>query len=505
MSAPIWPPPDPRPPTGGQTPAAGSQRPPRNAASPSRTAVSISAAGPWTRLPDDHDPRHDDPVLQDGVFRAAVAAINTALAERLAAAEGDQVRAWAVITAAVRDWAEQQATGGRLLLGAADRSRLAEAVWAERFGFGPLQPYLADDRVEQIDVNGPGEVWVRYAGTGKVAVPAIADTDEEVTDLVRRICARAGGAREFSPARPMVNVSLGVGVRMTATMRVTPGTHISIRKHRMLAVTLEDLVAGGTLDEIQAAFLTAAVRARLDIMITGGQAVGKTTFLRALASVFDPMERVVTLESEEELYLKQVGHLQDVAPLEAKEANQEGVGAITLFDLFPQALRMNADRILVGEVRHREMLALLQAINAGAEGTITTLHANSGEEVFGRILTLCAYAPGAPRPDDLFRLIGRAVDLVVHLKRDRASGDRFVSEIIEVLPPGSTPEPSINRIFKPGPGGRAVPTGFTPKVIDELEAEGFDRRLLATRPDRPPNGHTVSSLAGWNRPPGGDR
>ncbi|MGP4030111.1 CpaF family protein [Actinomadura sp. 3N407] len=416
--------------------------------------------------------------LDDDALRTAVKHINTVLDEVLLDAEPDDTRTRLAVAEQVRSWAQQQANAGRILLPATEQQRVTRAVLDDRFGLGVLQPLLDDADIEEIDINGPRQVWLRYAGARKAPGPAIAESDDELADKVRRWAARTASPREFSSARPLLNVALGVGVRMAATMSVTTGTHVSIRKQRLMKVTLDELVGRGTIDQALHAFLAAAVRARLDILVTGGVAAGKTTFLRALCSEFDPSERIITLESERELYLDHLGRHEDVVSFEAREANQEGVGAITLTDLIPQVLRMNPDRILVGEVRHAEMLALLQAIDNGLEGSLTTLHANSGPEVFGRLLTLCAYADQHPEPTDLFRLIGRAVDLVVHLRRDHRTGQRYVSEAIEVLEPADGHEPAINRIFVPGPEGQAVPAGVTPKRVEELELAGFDRRLL---------------------------
>jgi Flp pilus assembly CpaF family ATPase len=415
-------------------------------------------------------------------FRAAVKEINAALDDQIAAVDGDLTRARIVVADHVRAWAQARATAGRPLLAAAEHSRLVSAVMDERFGLGAVQSLLADPEVEEIDINGPHQVWVHYAGGRKEQGPPVADSDDELADKVRRWASRAASAREFSSARPLLNVAQDVGVRMAATMSVTTRTHVSIRRQRLMDVTLDELVGRGSIDEVLRQFLAAAVRARLDILVTGGVAAGKTTLLRALCSEFDLGERIITLESERELYLDHLDRHADVVSYEARAANQEGIGAITLVDLIPQVLRMNPDRILVGEVRHSEMLALLQAVDNGLEGSLTTLHANSGAEVFGRILTLCAYAEHHPEPADLFRLIGRAVDLVVHLRRDRTTGHRYVTEVLEVLEPADSHEPAINRIFVAGPEGRAVPTGITPKAAGELEAAGFDRRLLSSRP-----------------------
>ncbi|TDC79744.1 CpaF family protein [Actinomadura sp. 7K507] len=473
-----WPPPDQIPVM--PQPARQAEHAPERGPTAPRTASGGAAGGAWRPRPTAGAAPAAKPEdrLDDAAVRAAVKHINAALDEVLLDADPDATRTQLAVVEQVKAWAQQQANAGRMLLPAAEQTRLTRAVLDERFGLGVLQPLLDDDDIEEIDVNGPGQVWLHYAGARKVPGPPVAESDAELADKVRRWAARAASPREFSAARPLLNVALGVGVRMAATMSVTTGTHVSIRKQRLMDVTLDKLVGRGTIDETLHAFLAAAVRARLDILVTGGVAAGKTTFLRALCSEFDPEERIVTLESERELYLDRLDRHDDVVSFEAREANQEGIGAITLVDLVPQVLRMNPDRILVGEVRHAEMLALLQAIDNGLEGSLTTLHANSGAEVFGRILTLCAYAERHPEPADVFRLVGRAVDLVVHLRRDPRTGHRYVSEIVEVLEPADAHEPAINRIFTPGPDGRAVPAGITPKLVGELEAAGFDRRLL---------------------------
>jgi pilus assembly protein CpaF len=467
----LWPPhppgarpADPAPPGPARNPAVNGGRVP-----------AAAGAGLWTHLPG------SGTGVPGREFTLAVAEINAVLDEVIAQIGGDDEQIRAAIAGQVRAWAQQRAAAGRPVLAAADHARLLRAVTDLRLGFGPLQPYLDDPTVEEISVNGPGTVWVTYTGGRKELGPPVAASDEELTELVRRAAARSVNPREFSTARPMLNVALRPGVRMAATLGVCDQTTVSVRKQQLMDVTLDDLVGRGTIDETLQAFLAAAVRARLDMMVTGAVAAGKTTFLRALCAEFDPAERVITLESEKELYLDLLTDRHpDTVAYEAREANQEGAGAVSLVDLMPQVLRMSPDRVLVGEVRHMEMLALLQAIDNGLEGSLTTLHANTGKQVFGRILTLCSYCPDRLDAADTFRLVGRAIDLVVHLRRDRRSGFRYVSEIVEVLEPAEKIEPATNTIFAPGADGRAVPTGYTPALIEQLEAEGFNRRLLTT-------------------------
>jgi Flp pilus assembly CpaF family ATPase len=491
----LWPPPPPSP-----QPSPPSSRPPSAATGSwawAQGRPGVSASGPWPHLPSTGDA--GEPQWQGEEFSAAVRAVNARLDEELAAADGDATRARLAIAEQVRAWAHQQAATGQLIT-AADQGRLVKAVIDERFGLGALQPFLDDPEVEEIDVNGPGQVWIHYADGHKEPGPPVAASEDELADKVRRWAARAASAREFSPARPLLNVALGVGVRMAATMSVTARTHVAIRKQRLMDITLADLVGYGTLDETLRWFLAAAVDARLDLLITGGVNAGKTTLMRALCAQFDPAERVITLESERELHLDHLPRHDDVVSFEAREANQEDIGALTLVDMFPQVLRMRPDRVLVGEVRHAEILALLQAIDNGLTGSMTTLHANSGAEVFGRILTLCGYSGHHLDPAEVFRLVGRAIDLTIHLHRDPATGHRYITEICEVLEPAEGAEPALNRIFAPGPDGRAVPTGVTPACLPALEAAGFDRHLLAGHQLGPglAQGHALGNVRGFS-------
>ena len=206
-------------------------------------------------------------------------------------------------------------------------------------------------------------------------------SNEDLISLVR-----TGGLRdtqtrrEFSEARPLLNAGLGGMVRLSAVMSVTRDVHVSARFHRLTAITLPDLTGPPwlTLSPALAHFLQACVRAHVNILVTGGVDAGKTTLLRALCSAVDPDERIATLESDRELFLDLLpGQHLDVVPFEARQANSEGVGAIDLHDLIPQALRMNPRRIIVGEVRDQEIRPMLEAMNSGQEGSMATLHANS--------------------------------------------------------------------------------------------------------------------------------
>jgi Flp pilus assembly CpaF family ATPase len=238
----------------------------------------------------------------------------------------------------------------------------------------------------------------------------------------------------------------------------------------------------GTIDATLAAFLAAAVRGRCNIIVTGGVNAGKTTLLRALAGEIPPGERVATLESEYELYLHELATHPDVIAFEAREANSEGAGGISLHDLIAHALRHNPRRILVGEVRRGEIMPMLEAMNSGQEGSMCTLHANSPTEAFDRILILGLRGGLALAERAIHILVGMAVDLIVHVRRgyDGTRTVRYVSEILEVMPPGDTERPAVNRLFLPDPRtGRAMAahTASAP-MLGKLAAAGFDPGLL---------------------------
>jgi Flp pilus assembly CpaF family ATPase len=387
-----------------------------------------------------------------------------------------------LIRDAARAWAERRARSGMPVPSPADREALAQAVYDQRYGLGPLATYLRDPAVENIDVNGCDQVWITYATGERVLAPPIAASDDALIELCRTWAARGGQtSRDFSAAAPLVNVALTGGARLTATMAVTPRPCLSVRRHGQLDVTLSRLVQLGTVDQTVAAFLAAAVRSRCNIIVTGGVNAGKTTMLRALASEIPPGERVATLETEYELYLHGTARHPDVIAFESREANSEGVGGISLHDLIAHALRHNPQRILVGEVRRSEIMPMLEAMNSGQDGSMCTLHANSPGEAFDRILILGLRGGLALAERAIHILVGLAVDLIVHVRRryDGHRTVRYVSEILEVMAPGDTDRPSVNRLFLPGSTGLAAAAHSpSPGMLARLQAAGFQPAML---------------------------
>jgi Flp pilus assembly CpaF family ATPase len=398
----------------------------------------------------------------------------------------DQADVMPLIRDAARAWSQRQLRQGNPVPGAGALETLAQAVHDQRYGLGPLAAYLRDPDVENVDVNGCDGVWVTYSTGERVAAAPIAANDDALADMIRTWAARGGQtARDFSAASPLVNVALAGGARLTATMSVTPRPCLSLRRHGQLDVTLANLIKLGTIDQVTAGFLAAAVKSRCNIIVTGGVNAGKTTMLRALASEIHPSERIATLESEYELYLHNRDRHPDVIAFEARDANSEGAGSVSLHDLIAHALRHNPQRILVGEVRRGEIMPMLEAMNSGQEGSMCTLHANSPGEAFDRILILGLRGGLALAERAIHILVGMAVDLIVHVRK-RYDGQRtlrFVSEILEVMPPGDTERPAVNRLFLPeGPGGRAVAAHTpSPGMLARLEGGGFNPALLDQR------------------------
>jgi Flp pilus assembly CpaF family ATPase len=420
--------------------------------------------------------------LGDPRLRRGVEEVLAVVADRLEDGARREV-ALPLIADAVRTWAERQVRAGAPVPSPADREALAQAVYDQRYGLGPLAQYLRDPRVENVDVNGCDEVWVTYATGERVIGAPVAASDEALIAMIRNWAARGGQtARDFSAASPLVSVALTGGARLTATMSVTPRPCVSLRRHGQLDVTLARLVQLGSIDLTLASFLAAAVRSRCNIIVTGGVNAGKTTLLRGLAAEIPPGERVATLESEYELFLHGTPQHPDVIAFEAREPNSEGAGGISLQDLIAHALRHNPQRILVGEVRRSEIMPMLEAMNSGQEGSMCTLHANSPAEAFDRILILGLRGGLTLAERAIHILVGMAIDLIVHVRKrhDGQRTVRYVSEILEVMPPGDTERPTVNRLFLPaGPDGRAAAAHTpSPQLLARLSAAGFDPALL---------------------------
>ena len=379
-------------------------------------------------------------------------------------------------------YAQERINAGTPVLEAADEDELAESVMALLFGLGRLQPLVDDSDIENINVNGCDGVWLKYADGTKLPGPPVADSDEELIELIRVIGSRMGLAeRRFDAANPQLDLQLPDGSRLSAVMGVSARPALSIRRHRFVRVTLDDLVGLGAIDEELKAFLAAGVKARRNIVVAGGTNAGKTTMLRALASEIPPNERLVTIENSLELGLDTDPELHpDAVALEAREANAEGEGAITMAQLVRRGLRMDPSRVIVGEVLGEEVLSMLEAMSQGNDGSMCTIHANSSDSVFRRIATYAIKSAERLPVEATNLLIAGALDFVVFIdQRDETPvggrHHRYVSSVREVIDAEGTMVIS-NEVFQPGSDGRAVAAAPI-RCQEDLMRHGYARML----------------------------
>jgi pilus assembly protein CpaF len=398
--------------------------------------------------------------------------------------------------------ADERAYARRLIAGALDdeaRRRLradlpplpgqvedeiARQAFDRLFGLGRLQRYLDDERITDIHVQGCDTVWLKHVDGSRHAGEPVAASDAELIGLLRTAAARAGRTeRRFDSSQPELNLRLPDGSRLFAIMDVSARPSLTIRKHQFDLAYLADLKARGTLDRPLEALLRAAVLARKSIVIGGGIGCGKTTLMRALINEIPPDERLVTIEDALELDIDRFERLHpNVVTLEAREPNMEGHGGITLEQLVRMGLRMDPDRVFLGECRGSEVLPMLLAMSQGQDGSMCTIHANTARGVFRRLQMYAMLPPHRLTPPDTAMLIANAVDLVIHLdqQRDPTTGTtrRIATSVLEVRDVDGT-EVVANEVFRPGPDGRAVPTGtMHDETLAALETVGFDRTLL---------------------------
>ncbi|TDB96923.1 ATPase, T2SS/T4P/T4SS family [Actinomadura sp. 7K534] len=398
----------------------------------------------------------------------------------------DRPQARQLIEAQVRVWAHEQMAAGRVT-SASEQRRVAQQVFDRRFGLGALQPFLERSDVENIVVNGCRQTWISYTDGSKEPGPPVAETDKDLIEWVQLLARRGNTGREFSHASPLLDVALNDGVRLAVVGWVSRHPHLAIRVHRLVDITLRQLTDLGTLTPPLEQFLRAAIAARRNIIVCGEVNTGKTTLVRALAGEIPPQERVITLESDFELFLDdpRLAHRHhDVVALEARQANSEGTGEVRLQDLVPACLRLNPDRVIVGEARHGELAPMLEVMYSGARGSMCTLHVHRPEHVFSRVVQLGRRADLGLGADDVHLMFGLAEPLIVYLERDQATNDRYVSQVMEIGPPADSAEPTRNFIFTPGPDGRAMPEDghISPRLMEELHKHGFDPGVLAPAP-----------------------
>ena len=345
------------------------------------------------------------------------------------------------------------------------RDRLLKELADSVLGLGPLQDLLDDPAVTEIMVNGPEMIFVERAGKLSRLDRSL-DGEEELRGLIERIVAPLG--RRIDESSPLVDARLADGSRVNAIIPplALNGSTLTIRKFARRRLTAEDLVAGGSLTPAAAAFLRTAVAGRLNVLISGGTGSGKTTLLNIMASFIPPGERIVTIEDAAELQLPQ----DHVVRLESRPANLEGRGAVPIRDLVRNALRMRPDRIVVGECRGGEALDMLQAMNTGHDGSLSTLHANTPRDALSRLETLVLMA-GMDLPLRAVReQVASAVDLIVQIARLK-DGSRRITAVTEVC--GMEGEVfRLQDIFTRRGEGDLLPAGLPPRCAERLADRG---------------------------------
>ena len=374
----------------------------------------------------------------------------------------------------IQDMYDQILTQENIILSRSERERLFEGIVAEILGFGPLEVLLRDENISEIMVNGPDKVFVERKG--KLTLSKVTfESNEHVLKVIDRIVSPLG--RRIDESSPLVDARLPDGSRVNAIIPplALNGPTLTIRKFEKDPLTIDDLIRFGSISAEIAEFLRACVLARLNTVVSGGTGSGKTTLLNVLSSFIPEDERIITVENAAELQLRQ----EHVVTLESRPANIEGKGEVTIQDLVINTLRMRPDRVVVGECRGGETLDMLQAMNTGHDGSLTTAHANSPRDMLSRLETMCLMA-GMDLPVRAIReQIASAVDLIVQQQRLRDGSRKIINctevqgmegDVIVMSDIFAFEQQGIEngKII-----GRLKPTGIRPKFYDRIEAAGI--------------------------------
>ena len=375
---------------------------------------------------------------------------------------------------------------GSTTLPVSEQDALARAVFDSLFRLGRLQPLVDDDRVENIIITGYDNVLLDLIDGSLVDGPPVADSDEELIDFLVFLASRSEvNARGFSEAQPRLHLRLDGGSRLAAAAWVTPRPSVVIRRHRLMEVTLKDLVARQMLTPVAASFLRAAVRARRSIVVSGSQGAGKTTLVRALCAEIDPLEAIGTFETEYELHLHELRDRHRIVhPWEARPGSGErgpdgrSAGEFTLDEALVDSFRFNLSRQIVGEVRGKEIWAMIKAMESGT-GSISTTHASDAVAAIRKLVT-CAMEAGPHVTQALATSkLASTIDVIVHLdlrtvtESGRSTRRRRVAEIIALAPGERETGYATTHVFAPDVDGTAVPS-VLPDEYRSLATYGFD-------------------------------
>jgi type IV secretory pathway ATPase VirB11/archaellum biosynthesis ATPase len=484
---------------------AGNARGTGSAASTTNGGAPHSSGGgasPWVgavaRAGREYHGQPGNPRLRDSEFwrqvnslRGEVSArLTTALATRELDEEQREALGQELIQQVVRDHNDALLSGGQRNWTPEYQVEVTRALFDALFRLGRLQPLIDTPDVENIEITGTAPVLMLMGDGRRAYAEPIADSDAELIDFLQFLAARdPANERSFTRANPFLNLDLPGRVRLAAVGWVVPWPRVTIRLQRLQSVDLELLRRNDTIDAVLAEFLTAAVRARKSIVVSGqGQGSGKTTLLRALCAGLDSWESIATIETDYELYL----HLEPekhkrVVALRTREGSGEmntsgrRVGEINTNVNVYESLRHNISRIIVGEVRGPEIVSMFQAMQMG-NGSLSTVHADGARDVVERLVGM-AVQDSTLSETYAYRQVAQSVDLIVFLRVDVGADGlrrRYVSEVIEVTRGEAGNPVAITDVFEPGPNGRAVPK-TTPSFLADLEAEGFDAGLLNYR------------------------
>jgi len=378
------------------------------------------------------------------------------------------------VRSTIQDMFEQVLAEENIVLSRPERQRLFEQISAEILGYGPLQPLLEDETITEVMVNGSKNIYIERAGK-IIRIPVAFESDEHVMRIIDRIVAPLG--RRIDESSPYVDARLPDGSRVNAIIPPISlvGPVLTVRKFAKNPITLEQLIEFGTITPEALQFLKACVESKLNMIISGGTGSGKTTLLNILSQFVPVDERIITVENAAELQLRQ----EHVVTLESRPPNIEGRGEVTIRQLVINCLRMRPDRIIVGEIRDEAALDMLQAMNTGHDGSMTTAHSNSPRDTLARLETMVMMA-GMELPVRAIReQVSSAIDLIIHQERMR-DGTRKVVNITEV----SGMEGDVITMtdifvfeqsgFENGKIiGRLRPTGLRPKFMEKIETSGI--------------------------------
>jgi pilus assembly protein CpaF len=397
----------------------------------------------------------------------------TRLGPRLFAAGGDEGRD-ASIEPRVLEAVEEAIALDKTPLTRQERAQVTREIADDILGYGPLEPFLRDDTISEIMVNGPHSIWVERRGKLLRTDAGFVD-DQHLLRIIDKIISRIG--RRIDEASPMVDARLPDGSRVNAIIPplAVTGPTLTIRKFRRDPLTMEDLLRFGTLSPRAAQLLEACVRGKLNILISGGTGSGKTTTLNVMSAAIPEGERIVTVEDAAELQLRQ----EHVITLESRPANIEGKGLVSIRDLVRNCLRMRPDRIIVGECRGPETIDMLQAMNTGHDGSLTTIHANTPRDALSRVETL-VLTGGVELPLKAIReQIASAFDMVVQVSR-LVDGTRRITHVTEVLRMESDVV-TLQDLFtaKPLEDGEEAAAGSVNRLLGPMRATGIKPQFLS--------------------------